>query len=402
MSVMTSARTHERSTGSKASEAPVLGSAKRQATDSSMPIETVVAPPSAMARLTALSVLVGAFSIWWKYTFIDPADIPSVNSEVHSYKVTLALTAFYLLSLPLLRIFSKKYLAETVDVKLLLRESMILYNGAQVLLNGWIVYRIMAGLLSGEHPFVGADLQLVSTGVSYAVWVHYCDKYLEFLDTFFMVLRGKMDQVRNGLSHEFGRPSVKAHDSNKPLLLLAFTYRYSHNTFPSPQRLQVSFLHVYHHTSIAWAWWIGLRVYPGGDIYFGALLNSVIHVMMYSYYTCSLLRISCPWKKYLTQAQLLQFISVLGYSAISMYRMPEGADWTHYVAHCVQDAEMLSLFILFMHFYAKAYRKRRFETAQKVAELTASTTDSDSGSDTAAEQASISSDSSQEDRDEQS
>jgi len=31
---------------------------------------------------------------------------------------------------------------------------------------------------------------------SYAVWVHYCDKYLEFFDTYFMVLRGKMDQVR--------------------------------------------------------------------------------------------------------------------------------------------------------------------------------------------------------------
>jgi hypothetical protein len=42
------------------------------------------------------------------------------------------------------------------------------------------------------------------------VWVHYCDKYLEFLDTFFMVLRGKMDQVRNSLSREVGRPSVMA------------------------------------------------------------------------------------------------------------------------------------------------------------------------------------------------
>jgi elongation of very long chain fatty acids protein 4 len=193
---MASTRTPDRSSGTKVSGAPVLGSGKRKATELSMPIETVVAPPSVMARLTCVSILVAVFSIWWKYTFIDHADIPSGNSEVHSYQVTLALTAFYLVSLPLLRIFSKKYLAETVDVKLLLRESMILYNAAQVLLNGWIVYRIMEGLLSGEHPFVGADLQLVSTGVSYAVWVHYCDKYLEFLDTYFMVLRGKMDQVR--------------------------------------------------------------------------------------------------------------------------------------------------------------------------------------------------------------
>jgi uncharacterized membrane protein len=124
--------------------------------------------------------------------------------------------------------------------------------------------------------------------------------------------------------------------------------------------------------------------------------------MMYSYYTLSLLRIQCPWKKYLTQAQLLQFVSVIGYSAISIDRMPEGANWTHYLAHCIQIAEMLSLFILFMHFYAKAYRKRRFETAQKVAESIASTNDSDAGSDTVAEQASVSSESSGEDRDDQS
>jgi cytochrome b involved in lipid metabolism len=82
-----------------------------------------------------------------------------------------------------------------------------------------------------------------------------------------------------------------------------------------------------------------------------------------------------------------------------MNRMPEGANWTHYLAHCIQDAEMLSLFILFVHFYAKAYKQRRFETAQTVAELSASVADSDSDSDTAADQASISSDSSVEDRD---
>jgi hypothetical protein len=223
MSVMTSARAPDRSTGPKVAGESPLGTGKRQATDASMPIETVVAPPSAMARLTCVSILVGVFSIWWKYTFIDNADIPG-NTEVHSYKVTLALTAFYLVSLPLLRIFSKKYLAETVDVKLLLQESMILYNAAQVLLNGWIVYRIMEGLLSGEHPFVGADIKLVSTGVSYAVWVHYCDKYLEFLDTFFMVLRGKMDQVRNCLSREMGRPSLKALWFHYAAPLRALTY----------------------------------------------------------------------------------------------------------------------------------------------------------------------------------
>lgn len=158
--------------------------------------------------------------------------------------------------------------------------------------------------------------------------------------------------------------------------------------------MQVSFLHVYHHTSIAWAWWVGLKLYPGGDIYFGAMLNSWIHVMMYSYYTLSLLKISCPWKKYLTQAQLLQFVSVLVYSAWSIIRINGDVNWTHYFAYSVQVFEMTSMFVLFMHFYRKAYSAKNRRA--KNAEIAISANDSDSGSDPVAEHESLSSDSSEE------
>lgn len=99
-----------------------------------------------------------------------------------------------------------------------------------------------------------------------------------------------------------------------------------------------------------------MKYYTGGDIYFGALLNSWIHVMMYSYYTLSLLKVKCPWKRYLTQAQLLQFVSVLVYSVCSLVYMPANASTGHYWAYWVQIFEMVSLFVLFMSFYQKAYR----------------------------------------------
>ena len=127
--------------------------------------------------------------------------------------------------------------------------------------------------------------------------------------------------------------------------------------------------------------------------------------MMYSYYTLSLLKIRCPWKKYLTQAQLLQFTAVLSYSVWSMTRMDEEGPFLQYVAHSIQDFEMISLFVLFMHFYRKAYIKKKKDTASKLAEekLSAAVApESDSGSDGVAEQASISSASSDEDRDERS
>merc|ERR1719424_55187 len=124
---------------------------------------------------------------------------------------------------------------------------------------------------------------------------------------------------------------------------------------------QVSFLHMYHHVSIAWAWWFAMSRSPGGDAYFGALLNSWIHVMMYSYYTLSLLKFSCPWKQYLTKAQLLQFVSVVVYTAVSfvILRRDNLLESRHYQCYFIQTFEMVSLFFLFMRFYSKAYNNKK-------------------------------------------
>lgn len=100
-------------------------------------------------------------------------------------------------------------------------------------------------------------------------------------------------------------------------------------------------------------------LWPGGDAYFGAMLNSWIHVMMYSYYALSLLKIRCPWKKYLTMAQLVQFTAVLVYSGFSIHCLPPDGNWRHYLALAIQDAEMISLFMLFLHFWKKKYGKKK-------------------------------------------
>ena len=68
------------------------------------------------------------------------------------------------------------------------------------------------------------------------IYVHYNNKFVELLDTLFMVLRKK----------------------NK----------------------QVSVLHVYHHVMLIWAWFLVCRFHCGGDAYFGAMANSFIHVVM--------------------------------------------------------------------------------------------------------------------------
>lgn len=149
--------------------------------------------PSLLARYTCAGISCAVFAAWWKYTFVPESEVPGVHVPMHSFHITLALTVGYLISLPILKLIVEKYCA-SIDMKILLTESMILYNVSQIALNGWMVWRFIDALVNKGHPFVG-DLTTTATGTSYAVWVHYCDKYLEFFDTYFMVLRGRMDQV---------------------------------------------------------------------------------------------------------------------------------------------------------------------------------------------------------------
>ena len=49
-------------------------------------------------------------------------------------------------------------------------------------------------------------------------------------------------------------------------------------------------------------------------------MNSFIHVIMYGYYTLALLGISCPWKKWITNCQMLQFMACLAHSCYVAYK----------------------------------------------------------------------------------
>jgi len=94
------------------------------------------------------------------------------------------------------------------------------------------------------------------------------------------------------------------------------------------------------------------------DSYFGAMLNSMIHVMMYSYYALALFKIPCPWKRFLTQAQLGQFTSVVIYSIVCIAMWGEKRGWKEVTCIAIQVGEMTSLFVLFARFYKKSYSKK--------------------------------------------
>jgi hypothetical protein len=106
---------------------------------------------------------------------------------------------------------------------------------------------------------------------------------------------------------------------------------------------------------------------------------------MYSYYALALMKVTCPWKRYLTQAQLLQFTSVVIYTIATAYQhyyyLPHEAIEgeqpslrTYYFCCIVQVLEMVSLFVLFSLFYKRSYSQRNKLQQERTSSSSSTTT----------------------------
>ena len=102
--------------------------------------------------------------------------------------------------------------------------------------------------------------------VSYGLFVYWITKYYELLDTVFMLLRHKIRQM--------------------------------------------SFLHVFHHASMALLSDYSYNYAPYITIAFGLCMNSFVHVVMYGYYALTALYPlqEFAWKQRITQLQMIQFL----------------------------------------------------------------------------------------------
>mmetsp|Transcript_2169 Transcript_2169/g.5757 ORF Transcript_2169/g.5757 Transcript_2169/m.5757 type:complete len:165 (+) Transcript_2169:1312-1806(+) len=104
--------------------------------------------------------------------------------------------------------------------------------------------------------------------------------------------------------------------------------------------------------------------------------------MMYSYYALALLKVHCPWKRFLTQAQLLQFMTVVGYSLVCMQMWPsDEVLFKHKLCIYIQVWEMMSLFFLFSIFYRKSYSKKKTRSENDAMRVEAKVTSADDDDD---------------------
>lgn len=201
-----------------------------------------------------------------------------------------------------------------------LRGLLLLYNSAMVLINAFFFVQSIKWLKYGQalRDFTFPSKDENSPAIQQHIWyfyLYYLTKFVDLLDTIFFVLRKKLTQITT--------------------------------------------LHLYHHTAVPILGWLTLWYrFNVPSITLFALLNSLVHVVMYSYYTLSAFGPKIQkylwWKKYLTQLQLFQFaiFGIYG-TLVKLFHIgyPPFAFWLAF-------SQPPLFYYMFHEFYVKSYRMK--------------------------------------------
>ncbi|XP_052845727.1 elongation of very long chain fatty acids protein 4 [Drosophila gunungcola] len=247
----------------------------------------------------------------YSYPFADLADErtrdwPLVESP---WNVPLLL-ALYLLMVRYGPKWSTRY------KPLQLRVPMFLHSLAMVFLNAHICIELLTASRALNYSFKCQPCRVSynpnEIRIAAAFWWFYISKILEFADTAFFILRHKWTQL--------------------------------------------SFLHVYHHSTMFVFCWILIKWIPTGSIYVPTIINSFVHVIMYSYYALSVLGPRVQkflwWKRYLTGLQLLQFTILLLWASQMVIQSCEFGTWISLIG----AAYMVPFLFMFGKFYVQKYK----------------------------------------------
>jgi len=206
-----------------------------------------------------------------------------------------------------------------------IRELLIVYNFAMVVLSGYLFYEFLAsgwlnGYTLGCQP---VDYSRSPTAMRMARVCHlfFLSKFIELLDTIFFIMKKNFRQV--------------------------------------------SVLHVLHHGIMPISWWFGVRFVAGGFGTFHSLLNSFIHFLMYLYYGLAALGPKYQkylfWKKSMTWMQMIQFMLVMIHTSQLFFIE---CNYPILFAYWI-FAYAIMFLLFFANFYIQAYKKKPLLTKTK-------------------------------------
>ncbi|KAM0733699.1 Very long chain fatty acid elongase 7 [Formica fusca] len=192
-----------------------------------------------------------------------------------------------------------------------------IYNVSQIILNAYIFYKALTLAWLRDYSYICQPIDYSysprAIEITRVVWYYFMVKILDLLETIFFVLRKKQNQV--------------------------------------------TFLHVYHHVGITMGTWGASKYMAGGHATFLGLLNTFVHVIMYTHYLLSSMKIdTSSWKKYITQLQLIQFfLIILHYGQLAWVKDCGFPLWPAYI----MIPQNVFMIILFGDFYYKMYIKKQ-------------------------------------------
>ena len=179
---------------------------------------------------------------------------------------------------------------------------LVVYNFSASLISFYTMCGFMYGLSKARSSYEKSESEILLP----VYRIYWLTKIYELLDTVFMILRHKQRQI--------------------------------------------SFLHVYHHSSMIILSDVVYHLYPYPAFTVYLALNSMVHVVLYSYYGLSALYPDNPpqWKKFLTQFQILQFLIDMVHAIIGYL----------YHGFCIYGPFYgITMIYLFSNFYYHAYIK---------------------------------------------
>lgn len=238
--------------------------------------------------------------------------LPFVSSPTPMITAVLGYLTIVAFGLSVLKLRGKRP-AQAED-PLWLRFFVQVHNLILIALSAGMAGSAVYWAVQGRYNFWGNAFKASEKEMALTIYVFYMSKFYEFFDTFIMLLKGKSEQV--------------------------------------------SLLHVYHHGSISSIWWVIAYAAPGGDAYYSCALNSLVHVLMYTYYALSTMLGKDParrrkylwWSRYLTQFQMFQFVTNMAQAAFTYYRSP----YPKFLSKLL-FFYMITLLALFFNFYRRKH-----------------------------------------------
>ncbi|CAO1436637.1 unnamed protein product [Diamesa serratosioi] len=212
-----------------------------------------------------------------------------------------------------------KYMADRKPFDL--KQIIKVYNIFQVLACSWLVMKAFQYGFTFKNTWkciniidTNEPIDKASIGWIYLYWYAFLVRVAELIETVFFSLRKKQNQV--------------------------------------------SILHVYHHVStIIFVWSFFKFSCEMTEIYI-AVINSLIHIIMYSYYLLSTYKVLDKYlkvfKPILTSMQLIQFVVIFGQCIVALMPSCQSSK----IIFGAMLADIVFLFYMFGDFFIKNYTKK--------------------------------------------